>query len=73
MIKNVLQLLEKSADIYPEKRAFSDQEGFVTYRDAVGQAKAVGTYLTGFGRQNSAVAIMVDKSIVRLVSFMGTV
>lgn len=73
MIKNVLQLLEKSADIYPEKRAFSDQEGFVTYRDTVSQAKAVGTYLTGFGRQNSAVAIMLDKSKETLVSFMGTV
>lgn len=73
MIKNVLQLLENSADLYPEKRAFSDQKGFVTYQDAVSQAKAVGTYLTEFGRQNSAVAIMLDKSKEAIVSFMGTI
>ncbi len=73
MIKNVLQLLENSAALYPEKRAFSDKEGFVTYRDAVDQAKAIGTYLTRFGRQNSAVAIMLDKSKETIVSFMGTI
>lgn len=73
MIKNVLQLLEESATLYPEKKAFSDEEGFVTYRDAVEQAKAVGTYLARFGRRNGAVAIMLEKSKETVVSFMGTV
>lgn len=73
MIKNVLQLLENSADLYPEKRAFSDQGGFVTYQDTVTQAKAIGTYLTKFGKQNSAVAILLDKSKETIVSFMGTI
>lgn len=73
MIKNVLQLLENSSTSYPEKKAFSDGEGFVTYRDTVSLAKAVGTYLTKFGRQNSAVAVILEKSKETIVSFMGTV
>lgn len=73
MIKNVLQLLENSADLYPDKKAFSDQEGFVTYQDVIDQAKAVGTYLAKFNRQNCAVAIILNKSKETIVSFMGTV
>ncbi|MCM1568123.1 MAG: amino acid adenylation domain-containing protein [Roseburia sp.] len=73
MKKNILQLLENSACRFPDKVAFSDKEGQVTYADAVKEAKAIGTYLASSGKRRTAVAVLQEKGKDMLVSFMGIV
>ena len=73
MIKNVLQMLEKTASLFPEKPAFSDCNGFISYSDAVASAKSVGSCLAVLGHKGKAVAVVMEKSKESLVSFMGIV
>lgn len=73
MIKNVLQMLEESAKLFPDKAAFSDSNGVISYRSAVLAAKAIGTYISGMGQKGRAVAVVIEKSKESVVSFMGVV
>lgn len=73
MKKNILQMLEESAELFPDKPAFSDSNGFISYRDAVQSAKAVGTYISALGQKGKAVAVVIEKSKESVVSFMGVV
>lgn len=73
MTKNILQMLERTADIYGEKTAFSDEKGSILYKEVVAKAKSIATCLINKGIQKEAVAIIQDKSKEMLVSFMGVV
>lgn len=73
MVKNILQMLEGTNQVFPEKTAFSDSDGYVKYKDVVAYAKAIGTCISTIGKKNKAVAIILDKSKETLVSFMGAV
>lgn len=73
MIKNVLQMLEESAKLFPDKPAFSDSNGFISYRSVVLSAKAIGTYISSLGQKGKAVAVVIEKSKESVVSFMGVV
>lgn len=73
VIKNVLQMLERTAQAYPNKAAFSDERGTLTYAEAAAGARAIGSCLAALGQSHQAVAILQDKSKEMLVSFMGVV
>lgn len=73
MYKNILQLLENSAKNFPDKPAFSDMDGAYSYKEAVANARALGSYLSEFNETHRAVAVLQDKSKEMLVSFMGVV
>ncbi len=73
MFKNILQMLEESGRKFPNRRAFSDDNGVITYQDVVSQARAIGTFLAGVKSNSRAVAIVMNKSKEALVAFMGTV
>lgn len=73
MTKNVLQMLERSRDLFPNKPAFSDENGSVSYLDAVRKAKAVGTALSASPNGHRAVAVLMKKSKEMLVAFMGII
>ena len=73
MTKNVLQMLEKSMTLFPEKPAFSDENGSLTYAEAVLKSKAVGTALGGYACAHRAVAVLMKKSKEMLTAFMGII
>ena len=75
MEKNVLQMLEKTAARVPDKAAFSDENGFISYTDAVRCAKAIGSCLTGRFVPNGrrAVGVLTEKSKEMLVTLMGVI
>ena len=73
MIKNILQMLEKTARIFPEKTAFSDVNGGITYKEVAADAKSIGTCISETGQKGKAVAVILDKSKEALVSYMGVV
>ena len=73
MTKNVLQMIEKSAQEMPKHIAFSDEKGIITYFDAVNLSKSIGTKLVQTGKRNQAVAVLIEKSKETLISFFGIV
>lgn len=73
MIKNILEYLERSAALFPEKTAFSDEQGSVTYEAFTTRAKQIGTSLARLNVRNRPVAVLVDKSVACLTCLMGVV
>jgi amino acid adenylation domain-containing protein len=70
---NVLEYLEKSALIVPDKPAFVDEKKSITYKQLQQQAKSIGFSL--IQHLNSTirkpVVVFVDRNIESLVSFFG--
>lgn len=73
MTKNVLQMLEEVTRLFPEKNAFSDEQGAVSYKEATAYAKAIGTCIAAIGQRGKAVAVVMRKCKEAIVGFMGTV
>jgi len=72
---NVLEYLEQSAEKYSDKTAFAGEDGGITYSVLQEQARAIGSCLTMAlgGKTNQPVAVMIDRNVSSLISFMGTV
>ena len=72
-MKNVLELLEKNARIYPSKLAFIDKDNSITYDDLEDASKRIGTELCSLDKTNQPIAIYLDKSVKIPISMMGIV
>ena len=75
MQRSVLEYLESSAQKFPEKIVFADEENEISYQEFQNQAKAVGTGLArdySIGR-NQPVVVFIERNIECLVSFFGVV
>ncbi len=76
MIRNVLEYLEKSAGKHPDKIALRDESSELTYSEYVSRARAVGSYLlanVAEGRRSRPIAVIIDRNIRSIVTFMGIV
>ena len=74
MITNVLEYLERAAEEHPDKKAFSDEHGSVTYGKLEEAARRGGSFLAGtLQERNRPVAVMIDRNISTLVAFMSIV
>lgn len=70
---NVLEYLERTALLYPDKIALADDKNSVTFREWEAFAKAIGSDLnrrTGNARRKP-VLVFVDRRIEGLIGFMG--
>ncbi|MDR1549708.1 MAG: amino acid adenylation domain-containing protein [Hungatella sp.] len=72
-MRNVLEYLEHSAGIYPEKIAAQDLKKSCSYKELLLNAKRIGSFLSGFESPGSPVVVFMDKSAEALTSFMGIV
>lgn len=72
-MKNVLEFLEQSADAYPDKTAFTDENNELSYLQVLNSAKAIGTALSALQTANRPVAVFLDKSALSLCAFFGVV
>lgn len=72
MLTNVLDYLDKSVSLYPDKLAFSDSKNEATYSEVYAKAKAIGSAViaSGCGR-NTPVVVFIDRNIESVISFMG--
>ena len=75
MINNVLQYLEKNAIEYSQKIALEDEKNKVTYAEYVEKAKKIGTFISKelVGKVNQPIAILIERNIETIISFMGVV
>lgn len=72
-MKNVLELLEKQAEVHPEKIIFEDPERAYTYGAFVRQAKKIGTALSRLHVDGKPVALLMPRSVDCLCAMFGTV
>ena len=73
MYNNILDLLERSAEIYPYKEAFGDTERDITFKSLMQAAKGLGTLLAGKIQIAEPVAFYMDKSVPAVCGMFGTV
>jgi amino acid adenylation domain-containing protein len=72
MTTNVLEYLENSADIYPDKTVFFDENREFTYASFVDEAKRLGAGIReAAGGARRPVAILVDRSSLSLLSMFA--
>lgn len=75
MIINILDLLENSAEKYPNKISFADDKSSITFSELVRKAKIIGTKIINDteGQIRRPIIVFVDRSIESIISFFGVV
>ncbi len=72
-MKNILEFIEKDARLYPDKAAFVDENGQISYSGLLQQARAIGSRLCELEQMNSPVAIYLDKTVKLPAAMFGIV
>lgn len=72
-MKNILEYLEHSAAMHPNKIAVLDPEKSATYEELLNNARRIGSFLSEQEVPQSPVAVFMDKSVEALTAFMGIV
>jgi amino acid adenylation domain-containing protein len=68
---NVVDWLQRSANLYPDKVAFDDGTRSVTFAQLYKQSCAVATRLAREGAVREHVAILLPRSVGQVISMMG--
>ena len=72
MLRNAAEYLERSAARVPDKIAFSDASGAVSYSRMLHDAQALGTVLAAIpGCCNAPVAVMIGRTVKSLIAMQG--
>ena len=72
-MKNVLEYLEATARRMPEKTAVVEENASCTWRELEEGSRRVGSALLHKTRPGEPVAVLMEKSILTLTAFLGTV
>lgn len=72
-MNNVLEYLERSADLYPDKKAAIDEKDSCTYHELRMRAKEIGSFLHARIAVRQPVVVFMEKSVKALQAFMGIV
>ena len=74
MLTNILDYLKHSTEKYGDKTAFSDSTNSVTYRGLDALSDSIASFLmTKIPGKNEPAAVLIDRNIQSVVSFMGIV
>ena len=75
MITNILDYLENSGKLYPDKAAFIDDIKAVSYNELINKARSIGTSIAKSTNSDirKPVVVLVDRNIESIISFMGVV
>jgi amino acid adenylation domain-containing protein len=73
MIKNVLQLLEDTADRLPNKIALKDENKSITFKQYVNEAKSIGSFLNQQVKDKypRPIIVVVERRVEPIIAFMG--
>ncbi|MBR5826495.1 MAG: amino acid adenylation domain-containing protein [Clostridia bacterium] len=72
MLTNVLDYLDRSVTLYPEKIALSDSKNEATYAEFGEKSDAIGSaIIERSGTKNSPIVVFIDRNIESVISFMG--
>ena len=70
---NVLQYLERSAALFPNKAAFADENNEITYSDLLLKARRMGSGISHNVTQNSPIAVLGSKTVNTVAAFFACV
>lgn len=70
---NILEYLERSAQLYPEKPALVDERQSITFAQALEDSRRVGSSLALSLAKGQPVAVYMEKSVKNLCAFWGIV
>lgn len=73
MERNILEYIDSNAARVPDKIAFADKNGSVSYRELDEKSRQIATMLLGIGTVKPVLVYMDCRDIRCLVSFMGVV
>ena len=73
MKKNILEYLEKSAQKYPDKTAFADENTSCTFKELECTGRKIGTALSRYIVPGNPIPIFMEKSVETIGAFMGVV
>lgn len=73
MQKNILEFLEHSANKYPNKVAFKDENSSAIYSDLLNKSKSIGSEIAKSGKRNSPYLVFIDKSVECIEAMLGIV
>lgn len=73
MVKNILELLEKSARLYADKTAVKDTKEELCFSDLCNQAQGIGSALESWCIFGKTVPVYMEKSVLALEVFFGIV
>lgn len=73
-MKNILDYLERSASVHPDKVAFADPDKEITYKELVKQAKGLGYALHNITNETrQPIPVFMGKSVDTICVFFGAV
>lgn len=72
-MKNVLEYLERSGALYPDKISFADTDKQITYSELIERARSIGTALTYSVGRGKPVPVFMGKSVDTICVFFGAV
>lgn len=70
---NVLEWLEKTAEKYGEKTAYSDEESSLTFSQVKRYAQSIGSALIERGAGGKPVAVFSGRNVMTVAAFLGVV
>lgn len=73
MIRNILGYLEASAEKYPDKKAFADENNSYTFSELKDCAMRIGSGLADLISIGEPVAVYMNKAADAIAAFMGVV
>ena len=72
-MRNILEYLEHSAQMFPDKAAVLDQTDMRTYSQLICDARCIGTAISQIAPPRAPVVVYMDKSPRALTAFLGVV
>ena len=72
-MKNVLEYLENSATLWPDKPGVTDEKGTYTFRELYKKSRSTASALAEYAKPRQPAAVFMPKGKDALVSFFGIV
>ena len=73
MVRTVIDYLDRSAELFPDKAAYVDEYRSLTFSQLQAEAKKIAMKIIELGYFKQPVAVYMDKSTECLSAFFGTV
>ena len=70
-MKNILEMLERSAECSPEKFVFRDEKTDVTYGEFLKTVQSIGSAVAAAGVYKAPVAVIAERSVQCLAAMFG--
>lgn len=72
-MNNVIDMIERSADLYADRIAFSDNKKEITYRELIKAVRSVAQYILDNNPLNKPVVIITQRDIESVILLLGTI